>query len=346
MKRLVLLITAFLLLLIGFIYYVKMPKNYSYNYRVKDYQVTEKFVKDKDYYLFKIKKNKKIYKYAIKSNYISKRGLVNKITNDKKCISFLFNKKEEYTVCLDGNNSTTSFYNEKINDKKTDKYQKINIYNLLNHEYYVWNYNEFLNIGKENKKVDLFNSDLYELKIITKLDNYLVVADYNEKYQFDTFYLIDIHTGKVKETKLNRKFSLDSYILGINKDNIYLYDYKKEKEYRINLFKETVDDNPYQILVDGVWEDISVHKLNKGNVSFIDNKDFYYYIKENKLYYKMPNVDILLSNMDISNIIYEDENGCYFISEDTLYYVNINTKITKIMQYSEWKFNNNNIYIF
>lgn len=347
MKRLVFLILAFIILLFMFLIYVKVPKNYSYNYKVNGYKVTEKYKKNKKYYLFDIKKNKKTYKYAISSNYISKRGLISKITKDGKCIEFLFNKENKYSVCLNGGKTTTSFFDKVINSKKMDKYQKINIYNLMDNTYYIWNYNEFLNIdGTDNKKVDLFDSDIYELKLITQVGEYLCIADYNEKYQFNTFYLVDMKTNKIKEVKLNRKFSMDSIILGVDKDFLYLYDPKKEKEYKIDLFKETVDDNAYEILVNGRWEKVSVHKLNKGNTKFRNDSDFIYKIKGNKLYYQLPNVDILVSDMDVSKIVLSDENNCYFISKDTLYHVDINTKITKVMSYSEWQFNNNNIYIY
>ena len=49
--------------------------------------------------------------------------------------------------------------------------------------------------------------------------------------------------------------------------------------------------------------------------------------------------------MDVSSIVYSDENNCYFIVDDILYYANKN-ELVKIMQYSEWKYNSNNIFIF
>ena len=92
-------------------------------------------------------------------------------------------------------------------------------------------------------------------------------------------------------------------------------------------------------------EKISVNKLNKGNVSFKKEIDFYYELNDNKLIYVTPINKINVTSLKVSNIIFSNDNECYFISDDTLYYVN-KDKIIKLMTYSEWKFNNDYIYIF
>ena len=79
--------------------------------------------------------------------------------------------------------------------------------------------------------------------------------------------------------------------------------------------------------------------------SFKKEIDFYYELNDNKLIYVTPINKINVTSLKVSNIIFSNDNECYFISDDTLYYVN-KDKIIKLMTYSEWKFNNDYIYIF
>ena len=83
----------------------------------------------------------------------------------------------------------------------------------------------------------------------------------------------------------------------------------------------------------------------ESNVSFKKEIDFYYELNDNKLIYVTPINKINVTSLKVSNIIFSNDNECYFISDDTLYYVN-KDKIIKLMTYSEWKFNNDYIYIF
>ena len=159
-------------------------------------------------------------------------------------------------------------------------------------------------------------------------------------------YLINSKNNRVKELNLDKKIYFNSYILGIYKKDIYFYDIQKEKEYRVNPFKETVTKNAYEILVDDNWEKVSVNKLNKKDLSFSKKELFGYVLKDNVLYYEMPTQMIRVTNMEVSNVVESNEKEAYFISGDTLYHVDFDKGIKKIMSYSEWNFNNKNIYIF
>lgn len=79
---------------------------------------------------------------------------------------------------------------------------------------------------------------------------------------------------------------------------------------------------------------------------FYNDEHFYYFIKDNNLYYNNYNLSIKVTNLPVDNIVYYDNNICYFISKDTLYKVDINKGIKAIASYSEWKYNNMNIYVF
>ena len=46
--------------------------------------------------------------------------------------------------------------------------------------------------------------------------------------------------------------------------------------------------------------------------------DFYYELNDNKLIYVTPIKKINVTSLKVSNIIFSNDNECYFISDDTL----------------------------
>ena len=65
-------------------------------------------------------------------------------------------------------------------------------------------------------------------------------------------------------------------------------------------------------------------------VSFKNDELFSYIIKDDKLYYKMPNNNILVTKLNVSNIVKQDGKECYFIAGDTLYYVHFDESQIKV----------------
>lgn len=347
MKKVRNLILFFALSFLTFLIVSFLPKSYEYKYILKKVEITERYNKNTKVYSFILKADDVIYEYSLENRYIKKRGLIDSISIKNNCLTAKASKTFSFNICKKEDGYHTSFYSKKDNDKVLDKYGRINIYNLNNHKYYIWNYTDFIAIDSENyEKISLFDNDVYELALITKLNDYLVIADYDQKYKFDKMYLINSKNNKVEEANLDKEIYFESYILGTYKKDIYLYDLQKELEYKINPFKETVNKSAYEIRVDKKWEKISVNKLNKKNTFFEDNNNFEYFIKDDYLYYKADNISIKVSDKIVTNIIESNKKTAYFISEDALYYVDIEKGIIKIMSNSEWNFNSKNIYIF
>lgn len=347
MKKLRNLILFFLGLFLLYVIFSALPKNYEYTYRLGDIKVRESYnKKEKLYtYLFSASDNK--YEYSIKNNYINKRGLIKTANIENGCLTASSNALIDFSVCKNDNEYYTKFANDIVEGKISYEVENIDVYDLHQKTFYIWNYTEFISLlNKDVEKISLFENDVYELELITKLNDYLVVADYNQKYKFNKLYLINSKNNKVEEVNLDKNIYFNSYILGTYKKHIYIYDLQKELEYKINPFKSQVSKNAYEILVNDEWEKVSVNKLNKKNLSFKNSSLFGYYVKENVLYYKNNNIVIRVSNLPVSNIIESNDQEAYFISEDTLYRVDINKGITKVMRYSEWNFTSKNIYIF
>lgn len=328
-------------------YLFSRPRDYEYKYELNDIQILEKYTKNNNLYTFEFTKGSIIYKYAINAEYMDKRGLVTKVAIKDKCLS-VKSKIDNYSICKDENNNyETSFVDEINPDKYTKTVSNIKIYDLKDYKYYIWNYKSLLSFDKEDtKEITLYKDDLYSLDLSTKYQNYLVLPDYDSEHYFKKFYLINSKNDAVKEVNLNKKIYFDSYFLGDYHNRLYLYDLDREKEYRINLKTGKVEKNSYEILVNNKWEKTSNIKLNKKNQYFIYDTDFNYILEDHTLYYETPVSRLKMTNLNVDRIIEVFDNKVFFLSEDTIYYADIYTGISKVMQYSEWNFNNKNIYIF
>ena len=338
------LIIFFSFLIIVYLIIKAMPKSYEYDYVLNGIVVVESYNKKEKVYSFKIDEK---YTYNIAHKYISKRGLLNKIKKIGFCIEAESSEISDFSLCIKNGEFYTSYYDVAIEAKIKESYEDIDIYDLNSKTFLVWHYNGFISINEEHKeKIKLFEEDVYSLDIITKLKNYLLVADYNQKYKFDKLYLINYKNNKVKEIKLDKEVYFNSYILGTHKSDIYLYDIQKETEYKINPFKEVIKKNSYEVLVDNKWEKTSANKLNKKEVKFKNENIFEFSLKDNKLLYKSKDSVINVIDMKVDKIIEANEVEAYFVSDGTLYYVNIVKGATKIMRYNEWNYNFDNIYVF
>lgn len=347
MKKLSRLI-AFLVLCVGvYILFGVIPKDYVVNYTINSFSIQEKYDKSKKSYIFSIANKDVTYEYSFKSKYTNKRGLLQSVELKAGCMSVKLIDKRSFSLCKNEDGYYTNYAYNIITGEQKDSFNNINIYELLEKKIFIWNYNGFLSLdNNEYEELEIFKKDVYEPIVVSKIKDYILIADYDQKYSFNAMYLIDSKNNKIERINLDNDIYFNSYILGTNKNNVYLYDKQKEKEYRINPFKKTVDKNAYEILVDNSWEKVSKNKLNKGNVSFYDSTDYYYYIDGDKLYYKTINSVLLVSDLNISNIIESNEKEAFFISGNILYYNSIDKGTKKLLEYSEWNFNSKNIYIF
>ena len=347
-NRLIRLITYVTFIILLFIILINSPKNYQTKYKIDNYAITETYNKKDNIYTFSISFDDKEYSFNYIHKYIKKRHLITSVNYDNNCLTISSNYINTYTLCKNEYGEyITPFYDNNEFDTDFHTYENLKIYNLNNRKYYIWNYKEFLVLSnKEYTKLSLFDNDIYELNNIIKLNKYLFVMNYNDKYFYNGYYLINSKNDKYDYIKLGEKISENSYILGTEKKNIYLYDVDKEKEFKINPYKKTEEKHKYEILVNGSWEKTSKNKLNKKDLSFTYNNKFSFYVENDKLIYNANDQKILVTSMKIDRIIGSNEYEIFFISDDTLYYINITGGIKKLISYSEWAYNNKNIYVF
>lgn len=339
---LILIILAFFL--ISFILRYFISRSYTLYYSIDNFKVKEQFNKKKSSYFFQIN-GKNTYKYYVSHNYSKRHKLVNNIQEKDNCISFnAFNNN--YSECIKDGEYFTSFYNKKIKNSKISSYKNIDIYDLNNSIYYIWNYTDFIVLSDEsNTNLKIFNGDQYELNYIGQMNNYLLIADYDEEHYFDNFILLDMINNSYEKIKINQKLYFDGYILGYYKKYFYIYDVHNQKEYKFNPFINDLNRTKNTIYENGKWNTISNHKLDKKEYYFSDAGNYYFYLDNGYLFYHDDLVNIKVLSKKINKLVSSDDLSANFIIDNVLYNCHINKGCKKLLKYSEWKFNNENIYI-
>lgn len=347
MKKLVALVLFIFLLFISYYLMSRRPHNYEVDYVLGGYNVNESYNKAKKIYTFKIGIGDEEYLLNIKNDYMVNKKIITSVTKKDNCITIDSKLINNYSICKNDGSYYTDFYSNKSNNKKSETFEGIDIYDLNNHTYLLWNYNKLIALTNKNySKISLFNDDLYNLDLYYQLDNYLIVPNYDEKYSFSSLYMVNAKTFKTNKVYLNIDLYYDSYFVGNYKDDIYLYDHKKETLYRINPFKKTIVKNKYEYFDDNKWINSNKKDFKNEKVYFNMTKDFYYGIDNKKLIYYTPSYEVNVTNINVDYLVRSDEKEAFFISNGILYYVNIYDNIYKVLGYKEWNYNKGNIFIF
>ncbi len=362
-KKRVLLLFFFLCILF-LIYLCFNRKNYQVDYTIDSVKITESYDKKQNLYKFIFQTNNKNFVYQIKHKYIHKKKLITKVEikekDDTICIIPTSKKIETYPLC-NQNNELISYQqvdnleliNKKnIDNNKTDEYNNIKIYNLNNKKYFIWNYKGFDIIDKNQKEsIQIMEEDTYNIPLIMKTKNNLLLADYKSKYKFNKFYKINTQNNKVKEITSNEEFSFESYMMGSYKNKVYFMDKKNKKEYEIQLNKSSIrkisSKNKGKVLKNNEWEEISLNKLSSEEIHFTSNQLFNYKIIDNKLYLLIDDYKIKVSNYEIKDIVEIENDTVYYLVNDQLYAFQPQEGETLILSNFEWNFNYKNmIFIF
>ena len=386
-NKLIILIIALIILVIAFKrIFVFESINYSLNIDGNKIKIKEKY---EDNYYIEINTGKNIYPFRIYNNFNNKRKIINKIYlyNDKyiECmlpvienniytdfmcskdgIIYDYNNIKGEIPKLDKYVETINEYNEKNFNSEPDSLIKIgstkyNIYKNLKDISVITTYNGLIVNGS---KINIFKKDIYNNKISAFLDKYYIVADYENEFTFDHFYIINIITKDINKLKLKEPISYDSYIQGIVDNKIYLYDKDSQNQYEID-----IENNGVNIVssVDYIkyynnkkWEKLNKIKANKevyfnyntlennfSNYDYVKESDNYYYLfKKEGISYKLYRVDKnniniykYILNIPVTNI-YLNKDAVYYIYKDKLYYYRDSIGLKIIYENPELEFNN------
>lgn len=355
-----------LILLVTLLYFFIRPKNYEKNYIRNDFEILEKYDKERKIYSFEITKNNNTWHFVVEDKYQQKKKLIKEVEIiEEKDTTCIIPKSEKLTTapqCLEENllidyhlikeeikeKIDSSYFEEK--EKINDTYEKIDIKYLNDKTFYIWNYKGFYQINKKNKEnIKLFDKDIYNINNVVQINDYLLIPDYKESYYFNQFYLLNLKNGSLKTWELKESLYFDGYYLGSYKDSLFYVDKKMKIEWEIlpkkkKIRKVGTENKEGKILEEGEWEKISLNKLSSNTYTF-KKKEIYHYEIDNGLYVSYLDCDAKkkISNQNVKEIVKKEKDSVYYLADDSLYYYSENTGEILMMSYFEWNFNYKNM---
>ncbi len=368
MKKIYVFISFFLIPFIIFIFILFSPRDYETIYNINSYKIKESYSLKNKMYKIVVTYNNLDYPLTFTNKYTKNRKIVENITSltndEENCLSIIINK-ETHPVCYsDGkladyrmmSNLITDNYKLLIkgfSNNVIKKYNNINVYNYYNKKFFIWNYKGYDYISQnQTKTLNLLSEDDYNNQLVYKNDKYILTPNYDEKYYFTKFLVIDSKKLELFDFELDNEISYSTYYLGEIKNNIYLVDKKNKKQYKININKNTIktigtENKKGTIYINKKWEEISLNKLVNEEYKFPVIIKYDYQLINNKLYLIIDDYRILLSKNNVKDIIYINYDEVYYIVEDTLYVYTPKDGEVKLIENNEWNFNyDNKIMIF
>ena len=357
------------------------------NYNIGNYDIKEIYTaKDNNYY-FDIKGDKTKLNFQLTANYNKAGKILKKLyykkINSYQCFYPVFTNKDTKVdvMCIKDNiiynagylkdeQITKEFKKYGYNQKDfTDNAQKIDMSNtqslyksnILENSYLALESYKGLSLfNSKQSGVKLFNNDVYKKKLSIFTNKYYVVADYNKEYTFKNFYVVNIINGEVKNIRSYDEISFDSYIMGAVDDEIYLFDKDAQKQFKISIKYETVEEvgNKDNIkYYDSKWKTITLQEAldekkfdnyysPKEDYDKVDKVgNYYYFYKKTENVYKVYRSDsknkklktYLFDTTDLNSITYT-KNEVYFKNNiDFCYYNQYGTR--KLISNTELEFN-------
>lgn len=366
MKKLKIMIIFIILCFSFFLMSYFKTRNYELSYKKGNYKVIEKYIKKDNNYVIKINYKKDDYIFIITDKYHRSRKLVNSIrkyqNENETCFKITFNKKDVLPVCkkddtfisyhLISNKMKSKINNQYKNDIKKDEFvfKNINVNTLNNKKILIWNYHGFYYLSdKDNKSIKISNKDIYNPSLVGQIDNYLIIPNYDQEYEYTNLKILNINNLKINKLNLDESLSDESYVLGKNDKSIFIFDKKYKKEFEIVPYKLKYRTVSPRIYENNKLISKTSTSLSNTETSFRYNTIYNYEIINNNLYRtnKYGNVKELLSNKKIKEVVKNSEGEVYYISDDKLYVYSDKIGEVLLLEYFELNFNYKNIiYIF
>lgn len=355
------------IILIGIIAIINLleKNSYSVEYTKNNVDISENYYKEEESYFFEMTYNNIKYNFILKQKALSETKLIKKIEIYKEADETCLEIKSDYfkvnpqcskgkevvdfhLVSNDMKDKIKDYYNEQDIDEKEINNYKIytNENNLL-----LWNYKGLYKLNKNDMDyIKVFNKDIYDISLAAKLNEYIIIPNYEQKYNFNEVYIININELTIDKWGLEYDISFNSRILGINDKSLFIIDEKNKIEYELVPHKQKmriVGTNTKKGIIYDCGKELkeSLTKIINDNITFKYQKDYNYIIENDTLYlsYFDSKEKIKVSNNKIDKIVNINEDIIYYISKDTLYKYDLKDGDIKIIEFSEWEFNNNNM---
>ena len=344
-------------------FFLIRKKEYTISYKIHDFEVTESYHKDQNYYSFFIKKNDQNYFDVKLDDHFAQQKLIYDIeefsVDDEVCIQLNSNKIRFNPLCLK-NNEQISFHlvsdtmKEKLSYKENifeenlnETFSNISVSSYLYHTFYIWNYHGFYRLNSTTKEeISLFQKDIYSPSLITQVENILFIPDYEADYYFEKVYLLNMENGKVETWNLENPIYFDSIVLGVYENALYLVDKHEKKEWKIEVQDRKMEQvgsaNNGGITYQNGFVDVSMNKLIYQDNFFTGVLPISYKIDQG-FYYTFEDSQMLISKEAPTSIVSYTKDWVYYLRGDSLYAFSLDYGEIFLMKYFEWNFNSKNV---
>lgn len=367
-KSAIIIILLFVILLIASIFFVKnilKTKSYSVDYNIEKCDISENYDNQKNQFYFEISYDNVIYDFIYNSKYQKEKKLIKEIKkyedNSYVCLVIISPNISVHPLCslkseLIDYHLVSNGLKEKLSEyyNETKEYsKKIENYTLYtdNASLLVWSYKGFNFIEKsKNTFLKIFDKDIYEIPHATKINEYIFIPNYEQEHNFNEAFIINLKNKKIEKWELKYDISFDSYVPGINNESIFLVDKKNKIQYELVPHKKKMrivaqNNNQGIFYENGTSKKVSINRVVSKEPEFIYYNDYQYKLKNKTLYMSYFGHEnyTKISNLEIDTIVHINRDKIYYLVKDTLYKYDLKYGETKIINYSEWKFNNNNL---
>lgn len=214
--------------------------------------------------------------------------------------------------------------------------------------------------------ITLFASDHYDQPLHAFTQGYYFVANYDESYDFQTLYFVNLSTAKVDTITMPVKISFDSYIQGIVGNRIYIMDRSNRVQYYFDTEKQLMykcDNEEGMIqyyngeefenrnIYDALNEDLyfissSLERESEEEILDWDETSNYYYLwkKDGDHYQVYRSLDDSLEQMTYlfdttTRFAIYQEDGVIYQNGNEIWYVSDTVGTKKILENKELEFN-------
>lgn len=260
-------------------------------------------------------------------------------------------------------------------NNKKEEFGNLTVYpDNIKENYYItiWNYRGLTIINQDNKlSYPLLRQDQYENTHGRLIRKYYCIPNYDQPYDFTEWKVLDILSLDEDVITMKGEISFDSYINGIVKNELYIFDKSNKKQYAINpttlgvreVGNIEIDGQYYQ---DNKWETRNIYEFLDQEVIFDEKQEIdaiskkYGKVeikKSNNIYYfKTEDGKVYMTfadHFDKSVLLFENkdilewkivDNVIYFLSDTTIYQYDESTGLKPIILNNEFKYNYKNIF--
>ena len=357
------IVLLILIIIIIFLFHkiISHKDSYSLEYSYDDIKISENYDKDKDEYYYELFYNKNKYSFITEIQSTKKSKLINKVEkyqdDDYVCLKVESSYFDSQILCsyqnelIDFHLASEEILNDlNIKQNNKDDYSSLLNYKVYNKDsIYIWNYKGLLNIATD-EEIKIFNKDIYETNLISIINNYILIPNYEEELNFSKIYILDMNNQKITTWDLEYNLSFDSVVLGVHDKSLFILDKSQKIEYELVPHKKKMrivgnSKSKGIIYNKGTIKNVSLENIISNNLSFTYDNSYNYFLNNNTVYlnYYNKNDSIRITNNVVTKIIATNNKTVYYLVNDQLYKYSPQIGEILLVQYDDWNYNSQNM---